>query len=177
MSSTTARILPAYRDTDPELGETKIDYGLFLSNPSEARLASLQTSLTSRIPLLHLDLPDGPYSPLAVSIATKSLRAGVMDGSTQLANWARAHLRHLESVTRPALTAPLQSPSTVRPGLESDTQRQVTGERVPTTAGVAPKTLPVLPLISVLGHTWSISFAQRTETQTVRTPSPRICCE
>ncbi|KAK1761613.1 hypothetical protein QBC33DRAFT_502502 [Phialemonium atrogriseum] len=95
---TCCRVSPEYRDPDPLLGDNKVDYGLFLSqHPSEHNNPndSLSHSPDILLPCSHIQLSDGAPTPLAVSIETKSLRADGIGGPSQLANWVRAHFRHL----------------------------------------------------------------------------------
>lgn len=97
LNRTCCRVSPEYRDPDPLLGDNKVDYGLFLSRPPEHNnpTDSLSHSPDILLPCSHIQLSDGAPTPLAVSIETKSLRADGIGGPSQLANWVRAHFRHL----------------------------------------------------------------------------------
>ncbi|OIW24131.1 hypothetical protein CONLIGDRAFT_636923 [Coniochaeta ligniaria NRRL 30616] len=152
---TTSRITLGFQDPDPALGGTKVDYGVFLES---ARLDDLGKTLGPRLPLVHVDLSDLSRTPLLISVETKSSNAREADGPTQLANWARAHFRHLEHVARPAAKRAMSDVPVGNP---------VGQAAVTVVRDGAPRSLPVLPLVFVFGDRWSVSFAQRTETHTL----------
>ncbi|KAL2023570.1 hypothetical protein VTK56DRAFT_2178 [Thermocarpiscus australiensis] len=132
---TACRIRDMFRDPDPSLGESKVDYGMFLNAPvvDGERLRSR----LGNVPITHFGLSDEAPTPLAVSIETKSATADSLTGSTELASWVRAHLRHLE-VVRESLRA-------MRGSAED--------------AHTLP--LPTLPLVFARGHEWRVDIATR----------------
>lgn len=135
---TACRVRPAFRDPDPAVGETKVDYGIFLNSPA-VDTESLRSELGT-VPVTHFGLSDNAPTPLAISIETKSAAADKLMGSTQLATWVRAHFRHLEiahntlQVKRAAIGNPLA--------------------------------LPALPLVFALGSEWFVQVACRREGKT-----------
>lgn len=130
---TAVRTLGEFVDPDPRLGENKVDYGMFLDGFANDN-GSLK-ALPRDLPWFHMNMTTPDKTPLAISIETKSLKNNQEEGTTQLANWARAHFRQLE-----ALTSAL---------------------------AMKDRTLPVLPLVFVLGNRWSIAFAERRNDQTM----------
>lgn len=130
---TSTRTNPVFLDKDKGLGENRVDFGLFLTG-----LSPFTAGLPEDFPLLHLDLPDGARTPLAVSVETESLSAREADGPTQLANWVRAHFRQLDDAAA--------------------RRRRQDGN---------VRDLPVLPLVFVFGNRWMVSFAGRRNGSTV----------
>ncbi|KXX76198.1 hypothetical protein MMYC01_201553 [Madurella mycetomatis] len=129
---TACRVRHTFRDPDPDIGESKIDYGIFLNSPA-VDTESLRARLGS-VPVTHIGLSDNAPTPLAISIETKSAAADKLTGSTQLATWVRAHFRHLEVVSE-----------ILRAG---------------NCASWEESTLPALPLVLVLGTQWvAVDFA------------------
>jgi len=93
---TACRIRPAFRELDPAVGETKVDYAILVDSPA-VDANTLRTALGT-VPMTHFGLSDNASTPLAISIETKSDAVDKLTGSTQLATWVRAHFRHLEVV-------------------------------------------------------------------------------
>ena len=112
---------------------------MFLNSPA-VDTEALRSRLGA-VPVTHFGLSDNAPTPLAISIETKSNAADKLTGSTQLANWVRAHFRHLE-VARDVLRA---------------------GRRA---SGEAPA-LPALPLVFAMGSEWHVHIAYRREGKTV----------
>ncbi|KAI3316919.1 hypothetical protein HD806DRAFT_516360 [Xylariaceae sp. AK1471] len=169
---TLSRIHPHFRDTDPALQETKIDYGIFLQPPEQDELAQrINVARRHLPPVTHLSLSDDAPSPLAVSIETKSLLAAAVDGPSQLANWVRAHFRQLAEVAAFTqeitpdedndLNAAHRDASDATPDNTTadnhDGALQVGGHAA----------LPILPLVFVYGNVWRVDFAQRAHGKTL----------
>ncbi|WQF90563.1 Putative PD-(D/E)XK nuclease [Colletotrichum destructivum] len=102
VSSTTCRILPAFRESNPFLTDVKIDYAFFLEpapeNPLAAALQAYRQPNPHARHVALVQLPDNPNTPAAIPVETKSASADAVLGPVQLATWARAHFRHLESL-------------------------------------------------------------------------------
>ncbi|KAB5517993.1 hypothetical protein GE09DRAFT_1195569 [Coniochaeta sp. 2T2.1] len=163
---TTTSTSPPYIDPDPSLASTKLDYALLLRHQPGSRLEVLDTSLPAdrRPPMLHIDLSDCPRTPLIAAIETKSASSGKAgEAGTQLANFGRGWGRFLGVVADEEVMAGDEEVAVGRLSLADET-------RLPPHAafGAGGKgkregqtELPVLPLISVIGSQWSVSFAQR----------------
>ncbi|KAH7016561.1 uncharacterized protein B0I36DRAFT_338103 [Microdochium trichocladiopsis] len=128
-----------FRDPNPTLKDSKIDYGIFLSPSSTEPLKdAFDSFLRARrgpvgFPVRQLNALHQFESdrPMSVGIETKREHGGDAQGSNQLANWARIHFRHLRSILR--AVAPRKKPF--------------------------PTDILTLPLIAVEGARWDLKLA------------------
>ncbi|KXX82093.1 hypothetical protein MMYC01_201545 [Madurella mycetomatis] len=99
-NTTVCRTLRPYHDGGPTLGDDKVDYGIFLqpTQGSDGLAERLADLASNGIDITHFNLSDFAKTPLAISIETKGFGAETFEGDTQLANWVRAHFRHLAYV-------------------------------------------------------------------------------
>lgn len=143
-----------FRDPDPLVGESKIDYGIFLNKSaldSYKLIRALPASAT------HFALSDDAPTPLAISIETKSAAADRLTGSTQLASWVRAHLRQLDFARCALLSAK-----------DANRTRDVNGSPVGDLLGSdEAQDLPTLPLIFAFGSEWHLQVACRRDQKTI----------
>lgn len=135
-----------------------MDYGIFLNpHPSAAETGTGRDKAAfppGGKPTSHLMLPDDALMPLAISIETKSLRADSITGPTQLANWVRAHFRHLADIA-------------AVPEKSGQSAEEAGEDSHPVASQVSLPVLPVLPIVFVYGPSWRVDFAQRQGGKTV----------
>jgi hypothetical protein len=93
--------LKEFQDLDPLLRKSRVSYGIMLepSPGSDGLFDRLVDLAGNHIDITHFPL-FGP-TPLGISIMAQACVSNWFEGQLELANWVRAHFRHLEElVTR-----------------------------------------------------------------------------
>lgn len=120
------------------------------------------------VPIAHCSL--GADVPLAVSIETKSLNGDELTGASQLAAWARAQFRHLDSlVSGCQALRQFESQQDTAADVPDLTSAWSAAQERPNRRSDKGSTmdLPVLPLLLVRGQSWRVDFARRAQGKTV----------
>lgn len=102
MYRTQCHIYPEFRDSNPFLHDTKIDYAIF-HNPPDGSALNLSLhryrSLDRNNRVSCLQTSDEANTPLAIGIETKNNKANsAIGGPAQLDTLLRSHFRHLDSL-------------------------------------------------------------------------------